>query len=106
MELVVTEKAKDKLKDLGLSGHKYLRVGVKTGGCSGHLYDAMIEEKMRDTDKIYYEDSGVCIIADEFSAVYLDGLTIDFSDDLLAGGFKLNNPNANRTCGCGTSFSA
>ena len=50
MELVVTEKAKDKLKDLGLSGHKYLRVGVKTGGCSGHLYDAMIEEKMRDTD--------------------------------------------------------
>ena len=79
MELVVTEKAKDRLKDLGLSGHKYLRVGVKTGGCSGHLYDAMIEEKMRDTDKIYYEDSGVCIIADEFSAVYLDGLTIDFS---------------------------
>ena len=48
MELMVTEKAKDKLKELGLSGHKYLRVGVKTGGCSGHLYDAMIEEKMNE----------------------------------------------------------
>ena len=54
MELMVTEKAKDKLKELGLSGHKYLRVGVKTGGCSGHLYDAMIEEKMNDNDHIYY----------------------------------------------------
>ena len=89
MELVVTEKAKDKLKQLGLSGHKYLRVGVKTGGCSGHLYD---------------EDSGVCIIADEFSAVYLDGLTIDFSDDLIESGFRLTNAKAGGSCGCGASF--
>ena len=105
MELLVTEKAKGKLKQLGLSGHKYLRVGVKTGGCSGHLYDAMIEEKMRDTDKIYYEDSGVCIIADEFSAIYLDGLTIDFSDDLIESGFRLTNAKAGGSCGCGASFS-
>ena len=104
MELMVTEKAKDKLKELGLSGHKYLRVGVKTGGCSGHLYAAMIEEKMNDNDHIYYEDDGVCIISDEFSAVYLDGLTVDFSDDLIESGFRLTNAKAGGSCGCGASF--
>ena len=51
------------------------------------------------------EDSGVCIIADEFSAVYLDGLTIDFSDDLIESGFRLTNAKAGGSCGCGASFS-
>tara|TARA_Y100000746_G_C15262885_1_gene350424 strand:- start:338 stop:685 length:348 start_codon:yes stop_codon:yes gene_type:complete len=82
-----------------------LRVTVQGGGCSGMSYNLTFDNEQKEFDKIY-ESKGVKILCDFKSWVYVKGTEIDFSDDLLSGGFKLNNPNANKTCGCGTSFSA
>ena len=82
-----------------------LRVSVVGGGCSGMSYNLTFDNEEKEFDKVYHS-KGVKILCDIKSWFYVKGTEIDFSDDLLAGGFKLNNPNANRTCGCGTSFSA
>ena len=82
-----------------------LRVSVTGGGCSGMSYNLTFDKKEKEFDKVY-ECRDVKIVCDIKSWFYVKGTEIDFSDDLLSGGFKLNNPNANRTCGCGTSFSA
>ena len=82
-----------------------LRVNVSGGGCSGMSYNLTFDDKINEFDKIY-ESNGVKIICDVKSWFYVKGTEVDFSNDLLSGGFQLNNPNANRTCGCGTSFSA
>ena len=84
---------------------KYLRINVESGGCSGMNYNLTFDNKKNEFDKTY-ESNGVIILCDIKSWVYVKGTEIDFSDDMLSGGFKLNNPNAKRTCGCGTSFSA
>tara|TARA_B100000609_G_C17195375_1_gene424895 strand:+ start:757 stop:1107 length:351 start_codon:yes stop_codon:yes gene_type:complete len=83
----------------------FLRVSVSNGGCSGMSYNLTFDNKEEEFDKIF-ESKGIKIICDLKSWFYVRGTEIDFSDDLLSGGFKLNNPNANKTCGCGTSFSA
>ncbi len=83
---------------------KYLRVFVEAGGCSGMQYGMVFDER-RDDDQIT-ELHGVGVIVDGISANYLRGSTIDFSDELNGGGFKINNPNAHSSCGCGKSFSA
>ena len=83
----------------------FLRVSVSNGGCSGMSYNLTFDNKEDEFDKIF-ESKGIKIICDLKSWFYVRGTEIDFSDDLLSGGFKLNNPNANKTCGCGTSFSA
>ena len=92
-----------------LSGEKKegfsLRISVNGGGCSGMSYNLTFDENQKEFDKIYHS-KGVKIICDIKSWFYVKGTEIDFSNDLLSGGFKLNNPNANKTCGCGTSFSA
>ena len=82
-----------------------LRVTVQGGGCSGMSYNLTFDNEQKEFDKVY-ESKGVKILCDFKSWVYVKGTEIDFSNDLLSGGFKLKNPNANKTCGCGTSFSA
>lgn len=82
----------------------YIRVGVKSGGCSGLTYDLNFDKNINENDKIY-EDNGVRIIVDNKSFLYLIGTTLEFSGGLNGKGFVFNNPNANRTCGCGESFS-
>ncbi|MBC8322264.1 MAG: iron-sulfur cluster assembly accessory protein [Candidatus Marinimicrobia bacterium] len=81
-----------------------LRMGVEGGGCSGMNYQMTFEEKQGEMDKVI-ESNGLKILCDLKSWLYIRGLEIDFSEDMLNGGFKIHNPNANRTCGCGTSFS-
>ena len=83
----------------------FLRVSVSNGGCSGMSYNLTFDNQEEEFDKIF-ESKGIKIICDLKSWFYVRGKKIDFSDDFLSGGFKLNNPNANKTCGCGTSFSA
>ena len=85
--------------------NSFLRITVNGGGCSGMSYNLTFDNKKNEFDKIY-KSNGITIICDIKSWFYVKGTEIDFSNDLLSGGFKLNNPNANRTCGCGTSFSA
>jgi iron-sulfur cluster assembly protein len=82
----------------------YIRVGVKSGGCSGLSYDLKFDKNQDKTDKVF-EDNGVKIIVDKKSFLYLIGTTLEYSGGLNGTGFVFNNPNANRTCGCGESFS-
>lgn len=82
-----------------------LRVGVKGGGCSGLSYTMAIEERPGEHDRISEVD-GVRVFVDPKSYLYLNGLLLDFTTELMGGGFKFVNPNATRTCSCGSSFSA
>lgn len=83
---------------------KSLRVYVEGGGCSGMQYGMVFDEKR--PDDITNEFHGVSVLVDPFSANYLRGSVVDFSDALTGGGFKITNPNAKQSCGCGKSFEA
>ena len=80
-----------------------LRVGVRGGGCSGFSYLLDLTEQQKESDW-EFEEHGVKIVCDQKSHIYLDGTTIDFKDEIMARGFVFDNPNANNTCGCGSSF--
>jgi iron-sulfur cluster assembly protein len=82
----------------------YIRVGVKSGGCSGLEYVLKFDNQKTDTDQVF-EDNNIKIIVDKKSILYLAGTTLEFSGGLNGKGFVFNNPNASRTCGCGESFS-
>lgn len=82
----------------------FVRVGVKSGGCSGLSYELTFDNVKSENDTLI-EDSPVKIIIDKKSFLYLVGTTLEYSGGLNGKGFVFNNPNANRTCGCGESFS-
>lgn len=82
----------------------FVRVGVKSGGCSGLSYDLKFDKDQKENDKVF-ESNGVKIIVDTKSFLYLVGTTLEYSGGLNGTGFVFKNPNANRTCGCGESFS-
>lgn len=82
-----------------------IRLGVKAGGCSGLEYVLDFVEGPNDSDRIF-ERHGVKLYCDPRSYLYLNGTEIDYQDSMTGGGFKFNNPNARRSCGCGTSFTA
>ncbi|WP_017324375.1 iron-sulfur cluster assembly accessory protein [Synechococcus sp. PCC 7336] len=80
-----------------------LRLGVKPSGCSGMSYTMGFESDPKEADEIFDFD-GCKVVVDPLSLSIIDGMTVDFSEDLLGGGFRFDNPNAANTCGCGTSF--
>lgn len=104
LNVQVSEVAKSKLLELGLDKQKFLRIGVIPGGCSGMTYDAVIDDIMETGDQVVFESGDVRIVSDQFSSPYVDGLSIDFSDDLVQSGFRLTNTRAVKSCGCGSSF--
>jgi len=89
---------------------KALRVGVRSGGCSGMSYtmDFIGEDEINSDDKIYHyslsEDVAFKVVCDPKSLLYIYGMQLDFSTELIGGGFNFTNPNASQTCGCGSSF--
>ena len=106
--ITVTKSAVKRLVAVMKSDRKddhFLRMSVEGGGCSGMTYKMDFENEKGDYDK-EFESNGLTIVCDLKSWLYLKDVEIDYSDDLLNGGFKIKNPNAERTCGCGTSFSA
>lgn len=105
----VSKKAKTKISQLMTEGgfdvsDDFVRVGVKSGGCSGLSYELDFDNSKGESDKLF-EDNDVKIIIDKKSFLYLIGTTLEYSGGLNGKGFIFNNPNANRTCGCGESFS-
>jgi iron-sulfur cluster assembly protein len=105
--ITVTESAKSQavrlMKEDGKDGY-FIRVGVDGGGCSGLMYQLTFDNEEKEGDKSF-EDNGIKVVVDKKSFLYLIGTTLDFSGGLNGKGFVFQNPNANRTCGCGESFS-
>ena len=106
--VAISEKAAEKIKYFaaknGITEGVGLRVAVKGGGCSGMTYDLDITDQELDSDKVV-EQYGVKVMVDKKSYIYLVGTELDFSDGLNGKGFVFSNPNATKSCGCGTSFS-
>ncbi len=106
--LTLTESAASQVKLLYTndpeSAGKSLRVYVEAGGCSGMQYGMVFDEKREDD--LESDFFGVSVVVDPFSANYLRGTVVDFVDSLNGGGFKISNPNARQSCGCGKSFEA
>ena len=106
--ITVTDVAAQKIKSMLENENKLgwsLRVGVLGGGCSGFQYNLVFEEKPEENDQRFISKN-ILLHVDFKSCLYLNGVEIDYVDGLMGSGFKVNNPNAVTTCGCGESFSA
>jgi iron-sulfur cluster assembly protein len=107
--LNVTDSAAQQIKRLldqeGKLETHALRMKVVGGGCSGLQYQLAFDDQVRESDS-RIEGNGVRLVVDEKSALYLVGTTLDYVDTLMESGFKIQNPNAKSTCGCGQSFGA
>ena len=105
--IALTDTASDKVRSLmeqeGV-GDLALRVAVRPGGCSGFSYEMFFDTDVADDDQTA-DFSGVKVVVDPSSALLLEGATLDYKDGLQGAGFAIDNPNAQRTCGCGQSFS-
>ena len=105
--LTITDSAIGKIKDLLAEENNpnlKLRTFVQGGGCSGMQYGFTFDEDQNEDD-FTIEENGVVILVDSASMMYLDGASIDYKEDLMGSSFTINNPNAQTTCGCGSSFS-
>ncbi len=106
MQVSLTEAAANAVRDLlakrNLEGYA-LRVYIAGGGCSGYQYGMALESNIRDTDHVF-ENQDVKVVVDEISIEYLKGATIDYVEEIMGSGFKIDNPNAVSSCGCGNSF--
>jgi iron-sulfur cluster assembly protein len=80
-----------------------LRLGVQAGGCADFYYTIDFDEVTNPCDRVY-ESDGIGVVVDEKSLSYIMGLVLDYSEDLMGGGFRFHNPNASESCGCGNSF--
>ena len=104
----LTDKAAEKVRQILSSegeGERALRVGVKGGGCSGFSYTLDIDKIFAESDQVF-EEKGIKIVIDAKSFIYLSGTQVDYVENLSGSGFSFSNPNATRTCGCGSSFQA
>jgi iron-sulfur cluster insertion protein len=101
--ITVTPNAASRIRAIGKSAES-LRVSVNGGGCSGFSYGFELTGERNDDDLVLERD-GATVLIDSVSRVYLEGSEIDFVDDLIGQAFKIRNPNAKTSCGCGVSFS-
>ena len=106
--ITLTNTAATKVKSLmeaeGDADALALRVAVRPGGCSGYSYEMFFDTDVADDD-LADQQGGVKVVVDPSSALLLDGATLDYKDGLQGAGFAIDNPNAQRSCGCGQSFS-
>ena len=103
MNITIKEKAATMLNNK-LGAKQFLRVIVKEGGCAGLTYGATIDSEMKDNESVVHTAGEIRIITDTASVPFLDGLVIDYSDELINGGLQFTNSNTKTTCGCGQSF--
>ena len=104
--ITISDRAAKRVAEIlsGEDGGVMLRVSVSGGGCSGFQYGFSLDDT-RANDDLVLEKVGATVLIDPVSVMYLEGSEIDFVDDLIGSAFKINNPNATASCGCGTSFS-
>jgi iron-sulfur cluster assembly protein len=105
--VTLTERAASELQGMLVENNKTeaaLRVWVAGGGCSGLSYGMALDENPAEEGDQVMQDKGVKIYVDELSLRYMVGSVVDYVDDVLGGGFKIENPNAVKSCGCGSSF--
>lgn len=102
----LTQAAVKKIKNLIEKENKgkFLRIGVQGGSCAGFSYVLRFEQEQKEND-LTFEQDGIIILCDPKSHKLVDGLELDFSNNLMNSGFKFNNPNSKKECGCGASFS-
>lgn len=93
------------LQEEGKDSEYFVRVSVKSGGCSGLSYDLSFDNTVNPEADEVFEDNGFRVVTDKRSVLYLFGTTLEFSGGLNGKGFEFKNPNASRTCSCGESFS-
>jgi len=103
MNITITEKAEAMLNSK-LTPDQFLRVFVKEGGCAGLIYGAEIASEMQGGERVVHTAGTIRIVTDEASGKFLDGLVVDYSDELINGGLQFTNSNTKTTCGCGQSF--
>ncbi len=84
--------------------NRWFRLAIKCGGCSGLFYEMTFEESVKVGDRIF-DEHGIQVVIDAESLEHINGLQLDYAEDLMGGGFRFHNPQASRTCGCGNSFS-
>ena len=110
MSIILTEAAATEIKrvieEQNQEELKYVRIGVVGGGCSGFQYDFNFTDKFDSKADVMQEQHGVGVVVDKKSDLFLDGTTVDFYSGLDKRGFQFDNPNAVKSCGCGSSFSA
>ncbi len=104
--ITLTDRAANRIREILARepSKSALRIAVNGGGCSGFQYDFLLEEQAA-ADDLVIERGGVKALVDPVSQGFLEGAEIDFVDDLMGQSFRINNPNATSSCGCGTSFS-
>jgi len=105
--ITLTDRAATELRDLINSQEKTsaaLRVWVAGGGCSGLQYGMALDDNDPEAEDQIFEQAGIKVFIDPISLNYMDGASVDYVDDVLGGGFKIENPNATSSCGCGSSF--
>jgi iron-sulfur cluster assembly protein len=110
MAVALTERAAQEVQKIiteqKLDAATVLRVGVAGGGCSGFQYSLGFDQKFDEKADSLFDCHGVKLVVDKKSALYLDGTTVDFYEGLEKRGFTFENPNATKSCGCGSSFQA
>ena len=110
MAIVITEKAADEVRRVRVEqkfeDDMFLRIGVAGGGCSGFNYTLSFDSAFDEQADSKFDQHGFAVVVDKKSALYLDGTTVDWYDGLEKRGFTFENPNATKTCGCGSSFQA
>lgn len=110
MAIILTEGAANQVKkfkeDNQFTDEHFLRIGVVGGGCSGFEYSLNFDDSFDEAADSKYDFHGVSVVVDKKSALYLDGTTVDWYHSIEKQGFTFENPNAQKTCGCGSSFSA
>lgn len=101
--IAISDKALDMLKHQG-ADEGIVRITVKSGGCAGMTYDAVIVGTMDPNDQLVWQNGDVQVVSDPSSLPYLEGLEVDYSDDLISAGFRFSNSSNESSCGCGASF--
>jgi iron-sulfur cluster assembly protein len=103
MKIVIRDKAREMLANK-LGPQEFLRVDIAEGGCAGLTYSAEFGQQMKGDESVVFESGNIRIVSGRDSIRYLDGLVVDYSDELIGGGLQFTNDKTGTTCGCGASF--